>query len=496
MNYDQPFIIEAKRIYSLSNKNQTFQAMIIENGRIKELFTDIPSVPLPKISFANHYLIPGFIDSHTHILLMGLQKIFPDLHSAISISEALEILRNHLFLAKEYGFIFGYNLDPENLKEKRYPFLNELDKLTTNYPVIVFRVDAHSAVLNTKAREEINALLKETKEFVDETGIVRGGIFEFCTKVFYQKLPRELKVRAFEEAANEAVCQGVTTLVTMLGSDDDHTSCGILLEILNSLPIEVVPFYQTRNTKIVRELNLPRIGGCILIDGSFGSHTAALFTEYKDCPGTSGVLYLSDKELERFFSQAEEAGLQTAVHAIGDRAIDQVLRIWEKLIKTNYLRHRIEHCELLNDELILRIKNLGLIVSAQPAFEFFWGGAHRMYAQRLGNDWQRTNPLSKLLLEDIVVLGGSDAPITPINPLLGIKSAVLHPNHFYRVNNFDALKMFTINGAYGIFAENRIGLLLPNYEANFVVLESDPISTIDNKIKAVFYRGRCLFASD
>ncbi|MCX7757448.1 MAG: amidohydrolase [candidate division WOR-3 bacterium] len=492
--FDLPstYIIEAQRIYTMDEENQSYCAMLVDNGRIKTLFAASPLLSLPKIEFSSYFIVPGFIDSHTHILLYGLQKIFPDLSDAQSIAEILEIIAAHQPLTQQVGFLFCYNFEPEKIKERRYIYKDEIDRIGFSYPIIIFRADMHSASVNSAALK----LLPQSDKFSFQTGILKGNIYEYTYKTFLKFISPDLRLKAFRITLNDALASGITTLVTMLGSEEDSESCELLVENLASFPIEVVPFYQTQNINRVKKLGLKRIGGCILIDGSFGSHTAAIFDNYNDEPHTNGILYLSDQELENFFKAAESEGLQTAVHAIGDRAIDQVVRVWEKIIKSNTYRHRIEHCELLNDTLIQRIKDLGLLVSAQPAFEYFWGGPEKLYAIRLGERWRSTNHLAKLISHGIKVLGGSDAPVTPLNPLLGIKSAVYHPNPEARISILDAMKMFSVNGAYGIFAENRIGALKLNYEANFIVLEKDPLATVDNTVVSVFYRGKKVFTKN
>jgi predicted amidohydrolase YtcJ len=471
--------------------------MLIDNGKIKELSNQ----PLPyndkKISYKDKYIVPGFIDSHNHILGTGLQEIFPNVHNAQSLEEIFDKIADASNITQELGFLVVYNFDPDNVKERRYPHRRELDRVLKDYPLLLYRIDGHSGVLNTKGLEDILAtkdpILNKGLEFDEHqepTGVLRGKTYEFTARYFTTKISSELRIEAFNKACELAMKNGVTTMVTMLGTEVDNITCELLLQVQDKLPIEVIPFYQTKDITRVKKLGLPRIGGCILIDGSFGSHTAALQEDYEDKPGNQGVLYLTDGELEKFYQESDANGLQTAVHAIGDRAIEQVIRIFEKFLKNNQNRHRIEHCELLNDDLITRIKDLGLIVCVQPAFEHFWGGADRMYSERLGERWQKTNPLKKIINTGIIIAGGSDAPITPINPLLGIKSAVNLPNPNNRISNLEALKMFTYNGAYAVFAEDRIGSLQQNYQADFVVLDHDPMTTTANKISRVYKAGK------
>jgi hypothetical protein len=493
-------LIEAKKIYSLDDRDNIYTSMFIQNGRIKEFSSKPLPYDIEQISYPDHCIIPGFIDSHTHILGTGLQQIFPEVYNIKSIAELLEKIYSAHQLAKAYGFLVIYNFEPDNIKEKRYPNRKELDKVLKEYPLLLYRIDGHSGALNTKGLEEVLAtkdkvleIGMEFDQYKESTGVLRGKAYEFTARYFTKKISPELRIEAFYKACELAIKNGVTTMVTMLGTEVDNITCELLLENHAKLPIEVIPFYQTKDIARVKKLGLPRIGGCILIDGSFGSHTAALREDYADKPNNKGVLYLTDDELEQFYRNADENGLQTTVHAIGDRAIEQVVCCFEKFLKGNKFRHRIEHCELVDVDLIARIKDLGLVVCAQPAFEHYWGGPNKMYFKRLGKRWQKTNPLRSMLDAGITVAGGSDAPITPIDPLLGIKSAVNLPNPEHSISKLDGLKMFTKNGAYSVFAEDKIGMLQENYQADFVILDQDPLATTENKISEVYKTGKKIF---
>ncbi len=491
------FIINAKKIHTLDDNNNIYSYMLIVNGKIKELSNQPLPYNIQKISYPDKYIVPGFIDSHTHILGIGLQQIFPEVYHTKSLDEIFDKIASAYNIAKEHGFLVVYNFEPDNINERRYPHRRELDRVLKDYPLLLYRIDGQSGVLNTKGLEQVLATKDkvleqglEYDEYKEPTGFWSGKAFEFTARFFTTKFSSELRIQAFNKACELAIRAGVTTMVTMLGTEVDNITCELLLEDQAKLPIEVIPFYQTKDITRVKKIGLPRIGGCILIDGSFGSHTAALKEDYTDELGNRGVLYLTDEELERFYRDADDNGLQTAVHAIGDRAIEQVVRCFEKFLENNRLRHRIEHCELLDDDLIERIKNLRLIVAVQPAFEYYWGGSDKMYSKRLGERWRKTNPLRKLIDTGIIIAGGSDAPITPLEPLLGIKSAINLPNKEFCISPIQALKMFTKNCAYSVFAEDRIGVLKENYQADFIVLSKDPMITSDNKICDVYKYGK------
>lgn len=492
-------IFSANKIYTFDEEDQVFNNLMVGADKISELTNKLPSGSAePKVSLENKYIIPGFIESHMHILGTGLQYLFPNFTDASSLEQIFDLLLDARTKNKELKFMLGYNFEPGNMKEKRYPNRNELDHVIKDIPVLIYRVDGHSAALNTKGLELAFGNKLEDGIEIDvyqiPTGIVRGQPFEHAAKRFRRFLNPDIRIQALFIACEQAVKKGITTMVGMIGSDEpEDDSVELLFKIKDKLPIEVIPFFQTQKLDRVILMGLSRIGGCILIDGSFGSHTAALNEDYSDEPGNKGTLYFEDAKLLNFLKQASAANLQIAVHAIGDRAINQVVSCYEKFMTENQLRHRIEHAELLNDDLIERIARLGLILSVQPAFEHFWGGKEKMYAERLGQRYKFTNPYRKLIDNGIILCGGSDSPITLLDPLLGIKSAVNHPNLEHRISIKEAMQIFTKNGAYAIFKEKEIGMLKPGFSADFLVLSADPFQTLDFQILEVYKAGKKIF---
>jgi predicted amidohydrolase YtcJ len=250
----------------------------------------------------------------------------------------------------------------------------------------------------------------------------------------------------------------------------------VVLRKMDSAPLDITIFLQEKDVYFTSRFGFEHLGGCILIDGSIGSYTAALDQDYEGQRGERGQIYEKARELIAFVAEAHQAGCQLAFHAIGPRAIELVLRAYERALarwpRWDH-RHRIEHFELATDDQIRRAADLGVVVSMQPAFEHFWGGPHGMYANRLGERWRLTNRLRSCLDAGLVVAGGSDTNVTPAEPLLGIAAAVAHPNDEQRVSPEEALRMFTWAAAYAAFNEKRHGSISPGKEASFTVLDRD-----------------------
>jgi len=222
----------------------------------------------------------------------------------------------------------------------------------------------------------------------------------------------------------------------------------------------------------------------VFADGSLGAHTAALKEPYSDKPEVSGMMLYTQKKLNRLILKAHKAGLQVGVHAIGDRAIESVLKAFSKALKEfprkNH-RHRIEHCSVLNPRLIEHMKSLGLIASIQPQFIIsdFW------IADRVGKAralW--VYPFKTLMREGLIVASGSDCPVDPINPLLGVWAAATRKSFSQEsLTVEEALRTYTSNAAYASFDENKKGTIDVGKFADLTILSDDLFNVPPDKIK-------------
>ncbi len=309
-------------------------------------------------------------------------------------------------------------------------------------------------------------------------------------QALFRKVSSGERFEALKSATDLAFSRGVTTVHALEGGSlfglDD---LDFLMDTIDSWPLRIVLYPQITDSDWIRAHRVPRMGGCILIDGSFGSSTAALSEPYAGEPENRGVLYFDDGTLCDLVESGHREGLQLSFHAIGDRAITQVVNAYERPIlhyPCSDHRHRIEHCELPTPSDIERIARLGLSLAVQPAFEYLWGGPDKMYARRLGADRMgETNPFRDYLEKGILVAGGSDSDVTPLDPLLGIQAAVSHPRESQRLTPADALLLFTEKAARLAFLEDETGSLRPGKAADFVVLSGNPLMTRESEIKDI-----------
>jgi predicted amidohydrolase YtcJ len=483
----------AGRVIAQAAASECTGAVIVEDGLIAAI------QPGSRLDAEAPVILPGFIDAHTHPLEAGLDELYPNLAGVSSIDGVLSALSGRLAFGRDAGVMLAFNLEPDDLAEQRYPTRAELDRVTGAIPTLVYRVDGHSAALNTTGFAVISDAPNDGLEHGpggQPTGVVRGPAYEFASRAFKRRLRPDTVRAALLLAGEQAVRQGITSLGAFVGNDDlDAQAWQVLVDGLASTAARAVPYLQTWNCDWARRFGLRQTGGCLLIDGSFGSRTAALEEDYADAPGNRGSCYVADDKLLAFYRAAETQGLQTAVHSIGDRAIAQVLRCMQTA-GVSGRNHRIEHVELLNAGLIDSIARLGVLLGVQPAFERAWGGPTRMYSRRLGERWHRTNPFRELLARGVLLAGGSDAPITPMNPLAGIQAAIQHPNTEQRIRPGQALAMFTASAARALQLDREVGTLEPGKRADIVVLTADPRSTADCRVVATFRGGTCAYKDD
>jgi len=215
-----------------------------------------------------------------------------------------------------------------------------------------------------------------------------------------------------------------------------------------------------------------RFGGIkIFADGSIGAQNAAVSEPFSG--GGTGELNYQDAELASMIRAAELAGWQTVIHAIGDRAIEQVLDAHEVVGTDSALRHRIEHFELPHREQLVRVAKLGLCISMQPNFIGNWSGPNSLYVDRLGAARDRaSNPLRLIVDEGLPLAFGSDG--MPVSPLYGLHWAVNAPYRDQRLTAEEAMERYTTGGAWFGFEEKIKGRIVPGMLADLVVLDEDP----------------------
>lgn len=468
----------------------------IQDGSIAEI--DAPTPKSKCINLSPHYfMLPGFKDSHVHFFQTGIREIELNCDFISQKEELFELIDKY---KQDHRRISGWAYSPET--ESQLPSKDELDRVCDDKPVFIRRNDGHSSYINSKAAEELKPILEESEQIqqIDKElfrqGNLKGQSHVVADRYFLQSTSQEILVEAAYKVEQKCLKAGVTAIDAFVPFEN---WVALLEELKKQLFIDVTTFYETYDVKKCTKYDFPRIGGCLLIDGSIGSKTAAFFEPYRQENSNRGEIYPSSTKLQNFIDRAQESGLQCAMHAIGPRAIEKYL---QQLVKSqnrstsNNLRHRIEHAEFITDSQIDRVATNEYILSMQPSFEYLWGSEGELYQRRLGERYLDSNPLKKIIEKGITVAGGSDSYITPISPILGIHSAVNHPKNGISIK--EAVKMFTYNGAYASLKEDEFGSFSPDTEANLTILGQNPFEMERNQIenievKGTFYRGKLVY---
>lgn len=507
---DERLVFTNGNIITMDTDGSRAQALAFKNTKIVKVGSNSDvqrfiDQDWPMMDLEGKTVLPGFIDTHEHMMLTGFMAAAVHLDDVENLEQVLERIAAAVRQTEKGVWVRGSYLNEQNIAEKRMPTRQDLDKISPYHPVYLLHSTGHMCAFNTRALEVLNIpqdLEGYDQEAGNPTGVVRDpGILTFVHPAMSRVIPEETKVSAIAIAAKMALNKGITTLHCLDGGDMGPGDTKIIWAHRDKLPVRLVLYNQSMDLSEVREMNLPRVGGCICADGAFEAHTAALFEPYADEPDNYGELTYSQETMDKFILKANRAGLQIAVHCESERSIEQVLWAMEKALRDfprSDHRHRIEHFELPTSNQIERLAQIGIIASMQPAFIPAFIGQEKMelYEKILGPArLNRVHPYRTILDHGIVITGGSDSPVTPYDPLVGIQAAVTHPNHEERVTVHEALKIFTINAAFSAFEEKEKGSLEEGKMADLVILSDDPykvdtenIASI--KIEKIFVGGK------
>ena len=500
---DNRIVIVNANILTLDKNDRCQRAMAIENGRIvamgREAAQPLIEQGWPQKDLAGKTVLPGFIDTHEHLVLTGSLETAVHLDDARDFDDILQRISERAGQTEKGEWVYGSYLNEQNLVGKAMPTRRDLDRAVPDHPVFLNHATIHMCSMNTRALEIVNPPLDLDGLDMEEgtpTGVVRDpGILTFVHPAMAAITPEIKKVDALLAASKMALTKGITTLHALDGGDLGPGETKLVWSNRHHLPVHIVCYNQSMEIGEVKALGLPRIGGCICSDGAFEAHTAALFEPYADEPDNYGALTYSQETMDAFILAAHREGLQIAVHCESERSIEQVLWAMEKALRAfprEDHRHRIEHLELPTFNQIERMAQAGIMASMQPAFIPAFIGQENMevYGALLGKArLERVHPYRTILDAGIPISGGSDSPVTPYNPLAGIQAAVNHPNPTQRVSVREAIAMFTETAAWSAFEEKEKGTLEPGKLADLVVLDENPLEIATDRIEDIGVHG-------
>ena len=379
------------------------------------------------VDLAGALLAPAFVDAHVHLTSTGLTVTGLDLRTAGSLGEALAGVERAATAARGRP-VLGAGWDDTRWPEQRAPTAQELDRASYGGAVYLARVDAHSAVVSSALMAAVPGLSGRPGFRAD--GWQRGPAHDAVrTAAFALVTPaqrRDAQLAALRQAASLGIACVHEMAGPVISSADDLAALLNPTDSDGPLP-EVIGYWaELFGIDTARELGAVGAAGDLFLDGSLGSHTAALTAPYTDRPDSRGELKLATDDVAEHIVRCTEAGLQAGFHAIGDAAVDQALDAVElaseRLGRPVGAGHRIEHVEYVRDA--SRLAASGLVASMQPCFDALWGGPDRMYAQRLGSERAaELNRFAELAAAGVPLAFGSDSPVTELGPWAAVRAA-------------------------------------------------------------------------
>ncbi|MCX7749128.1 MAG: amidohydrolase [Clostridia bacterium] len=510
-------------IYTMNKHFPNADYMMVEGNSILEVGNG-----LNKAFYTSHELldmngltiIPGLNDSHIHLLYYANHSNIVDLTKARVIDEIGMRLKEKIKKVQNEKWIFGYGWDESILAEKRYPLRDDLDKISDSIPIFIQRVCGHIAVVNSAAigLMDLDKAQNPSGGLIDrsEDGTPTGVLKEEAMYMAFQKMPIKSiqnNARLLEKAIYDSNSFGLTSvqpLDMIQNSLNWEDIWNLYLELEKKKRLNIRAYLEadayspddvnkliTAGFKTGKGSLLVKQGAVkMFMDGSLGGGTASLFQPYENEPGNKGMVIHEDAEIQEMVYLAHSAGLQIAIHAIGDQAIFSSLmaiKNAQECYPRSDTRHRIVHCQVVNKEILSLFKKLNVIADIQPRFlssDLGW------VEKKLGAERSKYAYAWKSFLKsNIKAIGGSDAPCDNINPFEGIYSAITRKNlnglpengwnPSEKLSVDEAVRLYTIDAAYASFEEKIKGTLEKGKLADFIVLDKDPYKIQPDDIKNI-----------
>jgi predicted amidohydrolase YtcJ len=484
------------------------------------------------IDLHGQLVMPGFNDAHVHLAEAGFQKLSVNLVGVRSLDEFRQRIRERVMNAAPGEWITGGGWDETLWPVKTPPSRWDVDEVSQGHPVFLQRVDGHIAVANTKALQLASVTVASRdpeggKIDRDESGTPSGILRETARDAVFAIIPKathEKRRQGIMQALADAARWGITSAQDNSSWEDfqvyeelEHEG-QLTLRINEWLPFDAsVDGLKAMRDSHPRSDNMLHTGMLKgFMDGSLGSHTAALLQPYADDPRNSGLPRYDAEKLNEMTEERLAEGFQIGFHAIGDRGVQMALDAFagaEEAVReqapkssntNNDFRLRIEHAQVTTPAEIQKFKNLKVIASMQPNHlltDMNWA-QNRLGPERAAHSYAWAEFLSK----GVALAFGTDYPVEPITPFRGLYAAVTRQSEdgkkrYYpeqRLTIDQAIAAYTVGSAYAEFAEKEKGSLQPGMLADFVVLDRDITSIpaekiLDTKVLRTVVGGKTVY---
>jgi len=517
------------KIYTLDNKGTVAEAICIKGNRIAFVGKNEEALRFKDnntklIDLEGRMAVPGFNDSHMHLLSYGYTATKIELNNAKSIEDLILLGKERLHSGnlKEGDWILGRGWNNDYFEVNRLPTRYDLDRITTDFPICYTRVCGHILVVNSKALELVG-IDKNSSQIpggrfdLDENGEPLGIFRENAMNIIYSAIP-DPDIEGIKsmilKCSEDAVKHGITSIQTddfeQLPKKDYDKIIKAYLELIDEGRLKVrvyeqclLPEVKKLKSFIEEGYNTGwgneyfKIGPLkLLADGSLGARTAYLTEPYNDDNTTRGIPVFTQEELDELVLTAHNAGMQVAIHGIGDGAMYMAVESIEKALRKNPRedhRHGIVHCQITDMSLMNKFKELNLVAYVQPIFLNY---DMHIVEDRVGKEKAKyTYNWKRMLDMGIHVAGGSDCPVEKFDILPNLYSAITrkdlngYPEDGWlpdqKLSIDEALRIFTVEGAYASFEEDIKGTLEAGKLADIAVLERNLYDVKPEEIKDV-----------
>jgi len=475
------------------------------------------------IDLKKKLVLPAFTDGHIHFIEGSFENSKLDLRSARTKNDFKITIREYL---KRNGdkWISGGFFSEANFLEEIYPDKNFLDNICSDVPVIISRFDCHSAFANSKALE-ISGIMNASESFTsdeiikDSVGNFTGELKERARDFVLDKIPAasmKEKASVVTEQMRKLHSQGITSISDITLAEDLEVYKELIRQNKLNLRVDArLPFREFYILKKYRE-EFSKLSGNIkfqslkaFYDGSLSSRTALMHSNYKNADH-NGIKteFVNSGEFEKMAFEIDKAGLQMSVHAIGDKAVSELLDLNEELIRKNGIRDRrfrIEHAQHIMENDFSRFKDLEVIASVQPSHLF----SDAKTASEILEDYSSEHNYKKLFDIGAKVCFGTDFPIVGESPFETMYYAMTRKgqgfeNGFITENSIslnDCLEAYTINNAYATYDETERGSLEAGKAADIIVLEDDLFEMTGDEIKnakvcETYFEGKKVYSNE
>jgi len=505
------------------------QAIAISKGRIVAVGSNADILHLAngktkKIKLSGKTITPGFIDAHSHPASSGrqhLRNVDCDLRSIKAIQDAF---RDRSLKTPPGDWLSGFKYDDTKTAEGRYITRYDLDEVSTKHPIFIRHRGGHTAYVNSKALE-MAGIDRNTADpdggmiARDENGEATGFLKENAVELVGDLIPNEFTAKdnqAGVKLITEMMSKtGVTSVTDAYGSKellqayrDAYAADELSSRIYCMIGYFDIEDMIAQGMKTGDGDEWLRIGGMkITCDGSISERTARLSEPYKGRPNDYGIIVMDEEEIYSYAVKAHRAGWQIGIHANGDVGIDKSLNVYERLdaeFPREDPRFRLEHCTVINESLVQRIKALNAIPNPFSTYVYFHGEKMKEYGkERL----EHMFAVRSFLDAGIKVTQTSDYPPGPFEPMMALQSSVTRTDMSgnvwgpsQKISIEEAIKVGTIHGAYASYEEDIKGSLEEGKLADLVVLEKDPtavdpFSIIDIKVERTMVNGKWVYES-